>query len=183
MSELDLGVIGNCSFAALIDRNARVVWFCAPRLDGDPVFHCSARRPEGAPDSGRFRHRTRGSTSKRATLRRQYRDPRNDCFMANTDRCAVTDFAPRFWWRDRAFYPQTLVRRLAPVSGSPRIRIRVRPRFDYGATAPSLTWGSHHIRYIGSNTTLRLTTNAPIDYVREETLFNLSRPYRPRSGR
>ena len=39
------------------------------------------------------------------------------------------------------------------------------------------TWGSHHIRYIGSNATLRLTTNAPVDYVREETLFNLSRPF------
>ena len=89
----------------------------------------------------------------------------------------VTDFAPRFWWRDRTFYPQTLVRRIAPLSGSPRIRIRVRPRFDYGATAPTLTWGSHHIRYNGSNATLRLTTNAPVDYIREETLFNLSRPY------
>jgi GH15 family glucan-1,4-alpha-glucosidase len=56
------------------------------------------------------------------------------------------------------------------------VRLRVRPRFDYGATAPALTFGSHHIRYVGPNTTLRLTTNAPIDYVREETLFNLSRP-------
>ena len=40
MSEpnLDLGVIGNCSFGALIDRRARVVWSCLPTFDGDPAF-------------------------------------------------------------------------------------------------------------------------------------------------
>lgn len=36
---LDLAMIGNCSFAALVDRMARIVWCCLPRFDGDPVFH------------------------------------------------------------------------------------------------------------------------------------------------
>src|SRR3546814_3718414 len=30
--------------AALIDREARIVWHCVPRLDGDPVF-CRLLRP------------------------------------------------------------------------------------------------------------------------------------------
>ena len=38
-ASLDLGVTGNCIISALIDREARVVWSCLPRLDGDPVFH------------------------------------------------------------------------------------------------------------------------------------------------
>ena len=37
-ADLDLGVVGNCAFAALIDRRASVAWACMPRLDGDPVF-------------------------------------------------------------------------------------------------------------------------------------------------
>ena len=37
-ASLDLGVIGNCSIAALIDRHARIVWGCFPRFDRDPVF-------------------------------------------------------------------------------------------------------------------------------------------------
>ena len=36
---LDLAMIGNCSFAALVDKMARIVWCCLPRFDGDPVFH------------------------------------------------------------------------------------------------------------------------------------------------
>ncbi len=40
MSDLNLGVIGNSAFGALIDNEGRVVWSCMPRFDGDPVF-CS----------------------------------------------------------------------------------------------------------------------------------------------
>ncbi|MFA7638491.1 MAG: trehalase-like domain-containing protein, partial [Parvibaculum sp.] len=39
MTSLDLGAIGNGSYGALIDKKARIVWCCLPRLDGDPVFH------------------------------------------------------------------------------------------------------------------------------------------------
>lgn len=38
MTDLDLGLIGNCSFAALVDGSGRIVWCCLPRFDGDPVF-------------------------------------------------------------------------------------------------------------------------------------------------
>ncbi|MBN2254182.1 MAG: glycoside hydrolase family 15 protein, partial [Deltaproteobacteria bacterium] len=38
MSDLNLGVIGNCTFSALINRMGRIVWCCMPRLDGDPIF-------------------------------------------------------------------------------------------------------------------------------------------------
>ena len=38
-SSLDLGVIGNCSIASLVDRNGRHVWHGLGRLDGDPVFN------------------------------------------------------------------------------------------------------------------------------------------------
>src|SRR5690606_41875990 len=35
---LDLGLIGNCRVAALVNPLGRIVWWCAPRFDGDPVF-------------------------------------------------------------------------------------------------------------------------------------------------
>ena len=51
MSNLDLGLIGNCSLGALIDRVGRVVWCCLPRFDGDPVF-CNLL--DGDSDEGLF---------------------------------------------------------------------------------------------------------------------------------
>ena len=36
---LHLGMIGNCAYSALVDPQARMVWCCLPRFDGDPVFN------------------------------------------------------------------------------------------------------------------------------------------------
>ena len=35
---LDLGIIGNGRVAALVDPGSRIVWWCYPRFDGDPIF-------------------------------------------------------------------------------------------------------------------------------------------------
>jgi pentatricopeptide repeat protein len=175
MSNLDLGVIGNCAVAALIDRDARVVWYCLPRFDGDPVFHSLLGAPSEAPDDGVFSieledhvHSEQHYIENTAVLVTELHGRQGSL--------RITDFAPRFVWRDRLFYPQAIVRRLTPISGSPRIKIRLRPRFDYGSVAPTRTYGSHHIRYVGPQTTMRLTTDATIDFIRDETFFNLSAP-------
>ncbi|MGA7115842.1 MAG: trehalase-like domain-containing protein, partial [Hyphomicrobium sp.] len=51
---LDLALVGNCNIAALIDRNARIVWYCLPRFDGDPVFHQLMGAPSGRHIDGAF---------------------------------------------------------------------------------------------------------------------------------
>jgi glycosyltransferase involved in cell wall biosynthesis len=175
MSSLDLGVIGNCAVAALIDRDARVVWYCLPRFDGDPVFHALLGAPKEAPDDGVFAieledhvHSEQHYIENTAVLVTELHGRQGSL--------RIKDFAPRFVWRDRLYYPQAMVRRLTPISGSPRIKIRLRPRFDYGSVSPTRTYGSHHIRYVGPQTTMRLTTDAPIDFIRDETFFNLSAP-------
>ena len=35
---LDLAVIGNCRIASLVNPLGRLVWWCFPRFDSDPVF-------------------------------------------------------------------------------------------------------------------------------------------------
>lgn len=175
MNSLDLGVVGNCSFGALIDRRGRVVWCCLPRFDGDPVFHALLGAPKEAPDDGQF-------AIELLDLRRSSQNyDRNTAILRTRLESAagaieIIDFAPRFRSRDRMFRPMTLVRRVIPVSGSPRIRIRLRPRFSYGAASPQITHGSNHIRYIHSGLTIRLTTDAPIDYVLDETPFLVEEP-------
>ncbi len=37
-SSLDVAAIGNGRIAALIEPGGRIVWWCFPRLDGDPIF-------------------------------------------------------------------------------------------------------------------------------------------------
>ena len=44
-ANLDLGLVGNGTFGALIDKSANVVWACYPSFDGDPAF-CALLSPK-----------------------------------------------------------------------------------------------------------------------------------------
>ena len=62
---------------------------------------------------------------------------------------------------------------IRPFGETPRVRIRLRPMFHYGAHRPEITRGSNHIRYVGPDVSVRLTTNAPLTYLLDETPFIL----------
>ncbi|MEQ9152288.1 MAG: glycoside hydrolase family 15 protein, partial [Parvibaculum sp.] len=48
--------------------------------------------------------------------------------------------------------------------------------FNYGLREPDVTRGSNHMRFLHSGLALRLTTNAPVTYLLDETAFNLTNP-------
>ena len=126
MSNLDLGIIGNCAIAALVDREARINWCCLPRFDGDPVFYSLLGQSSDAPADGMFAVELDDFVSSEQSY------VPNTAILSTTlhgrsGSVRVIDFVPRFYWRDRAFRPQMLIRRLIPLSGSPRIRIRISP--------------------------------------------------------
>lgn len=178
VTDLNLGVIGNCAFSALIDQRARVVWCCLPRFDGDPVFSAllSNGAAEGDDGHGVWEIDVEGLDH----TEQDYLD--NSAILATTltdgdgHALEVIDYAPRFSQFGRRYRPMAMVRMLRPLEGTPRIRIRLRPSFDYGATRPQITHGSNHIRYVGPDMTLRLTTNAPIAYLLEESWFYIEEP-------
>ncbi|MCW7540586.1 glycoside hydrolase family 15 protein [Aquabacterium sp. A7-Y] len=172
-STLQLGVVGNCSFSALIDRHARVVWCCLPRFDGDPVFNAlidpSERGALWGFELEGYSHSEQCYDGNTAVLRTRLYDHQGQGIE-------VTDFAPRFFSRERMFRPVSLVRRVRPIAGAPRVKVKLNPRFDWGATTPTLTQGSHHVRYVGPSMTLRLTTDAPLHYLLSDTTFVVDRP-------
>ncbi len=178
MADLELGVIGNCGFGALIDGDGRVCWSCWPRFDSDPVF-CDLLNGGRAEDGDRIglfdvvldRHTRSEQEYVKNTavlVTRLYDDAGGGI--------EITDCAPRFGQFGRTFRPTMIVRSIRRLSGAPRIRIRVRPAFDYGAEKPEITHGSNHIRYVGSDLTMRLTTDAPAAYLLDETPFFLEDP-------
>ena len=170
---LNLGVIGNCAYTALIDDLGSIVWNCLPRFDGDPVFNALL----DAGENGSF------WSFEIEEFDRSEQFYRPNTAMLHTrlfDRqgqgIEICDFAPRFVSRDRLFRPLTLVRRVKVIAGAPRVRVRLRPRFDWGRQQPGVIQGSHHIRYVGGSMTLRLTSDAPLHYVLAETFFVADRP-------
>jgi GH15 family glucan-1,4-alpha-glucosidase len=170
MTTLDLALIGNCTVGALVDARAKIVWACFPRFDGDPAFCSLLRNVEDygfstveLADCERSEQHYLENTAILVT--RFY-----DCHGGAIE---VTDFAPRFGQYGRMFRPMMLVRRIRRLSGSPRLTLRVRPACSEGAARPEVTWGSNHIRYVAQGLTLRLTTDASLTSILQETAFFL----------
>lgn len=170
---LELGMIGNCRISALIDNSARIVWCCFPRLDGDPVY--SALLDGAEPDSGFFDIEMLGLESTHQYYLRNSAILCTELTDHAGNRLRVTDVAPRFTQYDRRFRPVMLVRRLEALVGSPTIRIRNRPHMGYGSESYRVTQGSNHVRYVGPDHVVRLTTDAPLTHVLQENPFVLDR--------
>jgi GH15 family glucan-1,4-alpha-glucosidase len=90
---LELAVIGNCAYNALIDQRGSLVWTCLPRFDGDPVF-CSLLRKNQ--DIGFFDIEVHKSETiqqsyveNTAILQTLITDSQGGCVE-------IMDFAPRF---------------------------------------------------------------------------------------
>ena len=176
MNTLDLALIGNCTVGALIDACGEMNWACLPRFDGDATF-CSLLRERGthgaAQDFGYFAI----DLADFDRAEQHYLDNTAVLVTRLYDRhggsIEITDFAPRFGHYGRMFRPMCLVRRLHRLTGSPRLTVRLRPACNFGAQRPEVTWGSHHIRYVGSDLVVRLTTDASITAILQETPFFL----------
>ncbi|HEY2481076.1 MAG TPA: glycoside hydrolase family 15 protein [Caulobacteraceae bacterium] len=178
MNDLDLAPIGNCAISALVDRQGRFVWCCAPRVDSDPFFSQLLSGGDPADETARGTWTVDVAAAQTAT--QAYL--RNTAVLRTeiTDRAGasaeVLDFAPRFRLYDRGYRPAAFIRIIRPLSGAPRIRIRTRPTANWGKVDAPTTTGSNHIRYMGGTMTMRLTTNAPVSHIVDERLFRLESP-------
>lgn len=174
MPNLDYAVIGNCAVASLVSASARHEWFCFPRLDSAPVF--DALLGGSDPERGFMDVLLRDQATHAQRYLRNSAVVETLLTDATGAALRVLDAAPRYPRFGRIYRPPMLVRRIEPVSGRPRIRIRIRPSFAYGEDAGRTSMGSNHIRYVGADTVLRLTTDAPLSYVTQEAEFGLDRP-------
>nr|MBA3342027.1 glycoside hydrolase family 15 protein [Gemmatimonadaceae bacterium] len=178
----DLALVGNGTIGALVSESAEISWMCVPHFDGDPVF-CSLLRGESRPDyDGAYVVELMDMVTTEQLyladtpiLITRFFDRAGGCIQ-------VTDFSPRFELERKPFAPMMLVRKIEPISGKPDVRIRLRPMQRYGAElmAPRRgvitsndRAGGDHVRYVGDDIVLRLTTNAPVDSIMAEAPFAL----------
>ncbi|MEM6667547.1 MAG: trehalase-like domain-containing protein, partial [Pseudomonadota bacterium] len=169
MSTLELGIIGNGTIAALVDPQGEVNWLCLPRLDGEPVFNSLLG------GGGRF-----CVSLTNQTKAAQFYD-RNTAILKTTleaedgSAIEITDFAPRFEDRGRLFRPKSIVRRVRPLKGMPRITVHLSAERAGGAEPIPSKRGVSHIRFLDDDAGFRVTTDAPVSYVVDAREFVLDR--------
>jgi GH15 family glucan-1,4-alpha-glucosidase len=147
----DYGLVGDCRSAALIGRNGSVDWLCWPRFDSAACFAALL----GTAENGRW------LITPADRLLRTHRCYRDDTMILETvfetesGTFAVIDFMP---------IGQTytsLIRIVEGREGSPRVRMNVTLRFDYGSSVPwvnRLPEGGGIVAIAGPNLTVLRTT-------------------------
>ncbi|HEY1928364.1 MAG TPA: glycoside hydrolase family 15 protein [Caulobacteraceae bacterium] len=176
--DLDLAPVGNSSISALIDREGRFVWCCAPRVDSDPFFSSlvSGGDPASPDTQGIWAIDVVNAVEFEQDYLRNTPVLRTQITDRDGASLEIIDFSPRFKLYGRTYRPTAFYRILRPLKGAPRITIRLKPTADWGAGLTSTTSGSNHVRYFGSDVTLRLTTNLPVSHIRETRTFRLESP-------
>lgn len=165
----DYGVIGNCSFTAHIKKDTSVAWMCWPRFDSSFIFGSLLDKEKG----GEFTVKPTGSFE----TEQYYIENTNVLCTEVTcseGKYRVTDYAPRFLQYERYYRPLMLFRKVEPLSGHPRINVNCYPVNNYGKDRLEMSMGSSHIRYLGLDSQLRLTTNISLNYLMEDQDFVLN---------
>ena len=90
---LDLAVIGNGRTAALLEPSSRIVWWCLPRYDGDPVF---CRLLAGDEEKGFTDVVLDGQVETRSDYVRNTAIVVTELIDDKGGAVRITDFAPRF---------------------------------------------------------------------------------------
>lgn len=166
----DFGVIGNCAFTAHIKKDTNISWMCWPRFDSSFVFGSLMDKDKG----GEFSIKP---VQENFDTEQYYVENTN--ILCTEITCAdgayrVTDFAPRFPQYDRYYKPLMLIRKIEPLTGKPAINVICNPTGDYGKIQPQKSLGSSHVRFLGFDAQVRLTTNISLNYLIDEQSFILN---------
>ncbi|WP_222422931.1 glycoside hydrolase family 15 protein [Sphingobium sp. B2] len=172
---LDLWPIGNCQASALIDRAGRMVWACVPRVDGDPVF--SALLDDADWDDDAAIGFWAIELENCVAVEQYYLRNTPVLVTRQSDTqgniIEIFDFCPRHKHKGRMYRPVAFARIARPVAGSPRIRVRLRPTTAWNAEKVPINYGSNHIRMVLSYMAMRVSTDAPIGLIAQESWFRL----------
>ena len=169
MNTLELGIVGNGTVAALVDAQACISWLCLPRLDGEPVFNALLG------GRGKFDVRLSGQTAARQRYVRNTAVIETELEAGDGSAVRVTDFAPRFMDKGRMFRPASIVRRITPLRGMPRIAVALNAACRKGADDMPARRGVSHVSFVDDAAGFRITTDAPLSYIMDRREFVLDR--------
>jgi len=175
VSSLDLALVGNGWVSALIDEHASIVWYCLPRLDGDPVFCSLLSADDRREKPGRLDIELEGAVRSEQTYLPDTPILVSRLYDAAGSGIEITDFCPRFEVEGAMDCPPMLVRQVWPIAGKPSIRVNLDPAINYGCDARKASPSDSGISYAGEPL-LRVNTNAPIDLVLARKTIEVDKP-------
>ncbi|MEM9242520.1 MAG: glycoside hydrolase family 15 protein [Pseudomonadota bacterium] len=159
-----MGIIGNGACIAYIERNTNIAWLCWPRFDSSFVFGGLLDRDKG----GVF---TILPVEPIIHNAQYYIENTNILCTEITTRDGkyrIIDFTPRFKIDYRYYNPLLLIRKIEVISGNPKVKIDLDPKYDYGESALVLEKSDEGLFFKIKNDKLYLKTDIPLNCISEK---------------
>jgi len=127
LNNLNYGVIGNCTTAALVSENGTMEWLCFPFFDSSSVFASLLDKNKG----GEF------AIFSDDTLSITQNYMRNTNILSTVVKTSsgeyeIVDFMPRYLHDLKSYHcPPDVIRYIRLRSGSPTIRVKYNPQLNY----------------------------------------------------
>jgi alpha,alpha-trehalase len=142
MNNLNYGVIGNCRSAALVSEKGSIDWCCLPDFDSPSVFARLLDDEKGGHFS--FEVGNDYKISQKYIIRTNVL-----CTEFRSDKGVfeVIDFMPRYKTTDNVYFaPAEIYRYIKLISGTPRMKVRYCPVFNYAREPVSNVTEDNYIR-------------------------------------
>ena len=161
------GLIGNCTSAALISKEAGIDWLCLPFFDSPSVFARILDPQRG----GHFQITGVGTTE----MYQRYVDDTavlKTVFETEYGSFEINDYMPRFPMGYKNYYcPSEVHRSIRVLSGTPRIQVQLDPRPNYGLGGVKYEMHDEYVKMIstrGSYMSFYLYSNLNMEDVRQD---------------
>jgi GH15 family glucan-1,4-alpha-glucosidase len=142
MANLDYSLIGNCTSAALISADCSIDWLCLPFFDSSSLFARLLDREKG----GYFKIGAEDVVNVDQSYIYHTAIVKT-VFHTQHGVFEVRDYMPRFHTQqDLAYCPSEIQRDIHLISGSPRLRIELQPRPNYGYSDPHFQQEKSYIK-------------------------------------
>jgi alpha,alpha-trehalase len=127
MENLDYGVIGNCTTAAMVSKRGYIDWCCLPEFNSSSVFarllDVNIGGTFGIECVGKYQVHQSYYPSTNILVTR---------FEKGDDIFEINDFMPRYQDDNRGYYaPPDIVRYFVHISGKPEFKIVYDPKLNY----------------------------------------------------
>lgn len=141
-ANLNYGLIGNCTSAALVNDDCSIDWLCLPFFDSSSVFARILDEKKG----GYFKIWAKNVISVEQSY--LYHTPIIKTVFTTKDGVfEVRDYMPRFNTHDSEVYcPSEIHRNIYLVSGNPKITVEFNPRPNYGLSDVKLSFYSDYLK-------------------------------------
>lgn len=181
MTNLNYGVIGNCTSAALVSQSGSMDWLCLPYFDSPSVFANLLDVNRG----GKFNIFSNDTISvnqnyiRHTNILQTVIETASGCYE-------IIDFMPRYRHDDETYHcPPDVIRYVRIRSGEPEICISYLPFLNYGIGNTTTTIGNGYLKsttckdgyesvYLYSNIDLNKVQNGSSIKIRSNCFFLLS---------